>query len=90
MAHIHRDTKAQLNRINRVIGQLEAVKKKISDGDDCISIMQQLAASKGAINKLVHILVEEFVEHHLVKEQSQKKKEKDFEHFRGILKSYLK
>lgn len=41
--------KNQLSRINRAIGQLEAVKRMIEEGKYCVDIMSQLRAARNAI-----------------------------------------
>lgn len=41
--------KSQLPRINRAIGQLEAVKRMIEEGKYCVDIMSQLRAARNAI-----------------------------------------
>ena len=42
MAH-HHDTKQVLNRLSRAIGHLEAAKKMVEEGQDCIQVLIQLA-----------------------------------------------
>ena len=39
--HHHENTKAVLNRMNRAIGHMEAVKTMIEDGRDCSEVGQQ-------------------------------------------------
>lgn len=58
MSHIT-GAKKQLNlRINRIQGQLDAIKDAIQEERDCASVLQQVAACRGAINGLMAEIVE--------------------------------
>ena len=39
----------QISKINRAVGQLEAVKRMIDEGKYCVDIMSQLRAARNAI-----------------------------------------
>lgn len=39
-------------RVNRIIGQLNGIKKMLSSGRDCSSILLQIGAIKAAVNNL--------------------------------------
>jgi FrmR/RcnR family transcriptional regulator, repressor of frmRAB operon len=47
MAHTVRDKVKLLNRVSRIIGQLEAVRRGIEAEEDCTAIMQLTASSRG-------------------------------------------
>lgn len=65
MAHTVRDQAKLLNRVNRIIGQLEAVRRGIEAEEDCTVIMQLTAASRGALNSFVAALVEGHIRYHM-------------------------
>ena len=69
MAHIERDRKKLVARVNRMIGQLEAVKGllELEEGDDerCYEVMRQLASIKGAHRGLMAAYLEGFVSDHM-------------------------
>jgi DNA-binding FrmR family transcriptional regulator len=48
MSH-HPSHKDQLSKLNRAIGQLEAVKRMIEEGKYCVDIMSQLRAARNAV-----------------------------------------
>lgn len=48
----HPSHKAEISRINRAIGQLEAVKRMIGEGKYCVDIMSQLRAARNAIKTI--------------------------------------
>ena len=53
MAHIIRDRQKLLNRVRRIRGQLAAIEKAFGEDQDCSSILQVIAACRGAINGLM-------------------------------------
>ncbi len=44
--------KNQVSKINRAVGQLEAVKRMIDEGKYCVDIMSQLRAARNAIKTI--------------------------------------
>ena len=64
--HHHENTKAVLNRMNRAIGHMEAVKTMIEDGRDCSEVLIQLSAVKSAINNTGKIILQDHIEHCIV------------------------
>ena len=68
MAHLLRDKKKLLHRINRIQGQLNAVKEMLehSEEHDCGDVLQLIAACRGAMNGLMAEVIEGHVRNHLV------------------------
>ena len=64
--HHHENTKAVLNRMNRAIGHMEAVRTMIEDGRDCSEVLVQIAAVRSAINNIGKIILEDHISHCLV------------------------
>ena len=64
--HHHENTKAVLNRMNRAIGHMEAVKTMIEDGRDCSEVLIQIAAVRSAINNIGKIILEDHINHCLI------------------------
>lgn len=46
------DTKAKLNRLNRISGQVRGIARMIEDGRYCIDILTQMQAVKSALAKV--------------------------------------
>jgi DNA-binding FrmR family transcriptional regulator len=63
-----------INRINRIQGQVNALKSKLLDELECnkssdpYEIIRQLSAIKGAINGMMNSYIEHYAKEHLVKE----------------------
>lgn len=62
----HAETKQVLNRMSRVIGHMEAVRKMVEEGRDCSEILIQIAAVKSAVNNIGKIILKDHIDHCLV------------------------
>ena len=72
MAQVITDKEKLLRRTERLIGQVEAVKRSIEEGDDSADVMHLLSAARGAINSLMAEVVEDHIRDHLA-ETSRKR-----------------
>ncbi len=64
--HQHTQTKAVLNRMARLIGHLEAIKRMIEDGRDCTEVLIQLSAVDAAIKGVSRIILKDHMEHCII------------------------
>ena len=68
-AHFQRDRRRLATRVNRIVGQLEAVRALLEqEGEDearCYEVMRQLASIKGATRGLMSAYMEGFVRDHV-------------------------
>ncbi len=64
--HEHTQTKAVLNRMARLIGHLESIKRMIEDGRDCAEILIQLSAVDAAIRGVSRIILKDHMEHCII------------------------
>jgi DNA-binding FrmR family transcriptional regulator len=65
-AHSHTQTKAVLNRLARIIGHLESIRRMVEEGRDCSEVLVQLAAVKSAVNGAGRVIVKDHLEHCIV------------------------
>ena len=61
--HDPEEKKKQMNRISRVVGHLEHVKKMIDADEDCAQILIQLSAIRSALNGLGKEIIKEHLAH---------------------------
>lgn len=61
--HSAAEKKRQLNRISRIIGHLQYVKRLIEEDADCSEVLMQLSASKSATNGLAKEIISEHMSH---------------------------
>ena len=64
--HVHENTKAVVNRLARLIGHLESVRRMVEDGRDCSEVLIQLAAVKSAINNVSKVILQDHIRHCIV------------------------
>lgn len=81
----HATTKKQhlLHRVNRIRGQVNAIRKGLEDERDCASLLQTIAACRGAINGLMAEVIEDHVKSHLSEPRATKT-------LLSVVRSYLK
>jgi len=60
-AHIHRNKKSVLNRLARLMGHLESVRRMVEDDRDCSEILIQLSAVKSALNNTGKVILQEHI-----------------------------
>ena len=68
--------KKQLNRVARIIGHLEHVKKMIEADEDCSDVLIQLKAVRSAVGSLRKEIIEEHTLHciaHAIEDGDQEK-----------------
>ncbi|WP_296051780.1 metal/formaldehyde-sensitive transcriptional repressor [uncultured Alteromonas sp.] len=91
MAHIHKNQQALLTRVKKIRGQLNAVEKSMNEGNECLAILQQVTAIKGAVNGLMTTILEDHIREHVGKPGlSDTERTEEVEALNKILKSYLK
>ncbi len=64
--HTHTQTKAVLNRMARLIGHMEAVRRMVEDGRDCSEVLIQLSAVDAAVKAVSRIILKDHMEHCIV------------------------
>ncbi|MBS4914072.1 MAG: metal-sensing transcriptional repressor [Veillonella sp.] len=55
-----------LNRLSRIIGHLESVKRMVNEGRDCSEVLVQLAAVDSAVKGVSRVVMKDHIEHCLV------------------------
>jgi DNA-binding FrmR family transcriptional regulator len=89
-AHVHdpKEKRRQINRLSRVIGHLEYVKKMIENDEDCAAVLMQISATKSALNGLGKEIINEHISHciaHAVEEGDTEA----IEEFKKAIQRYL-
>ncbi|MCA9563794.1 MAG: metal/formaldehyde-sensitive transcriptional repressor [Myxococcales bacterium] len=70
MSHVVANRKKLLARVNRLIGQMNALKGDIETAEhdeDCARILQQIASIRGAIGGLGMLFVEDHLRDHVAR-----------------------
>jgi len=95
MAHIEKSKSALLTRIKKIRGQTNALEKALEKAlgqeTDCIAILQQVAAIRGAVNGLMNKILEDHIRLHVGQAGlSDEERANETEALILVLKSYLK
>jgi DNA-binding FrmR family transcriptional regulator len=91
MPHTIKDKKQLLTRVRRIKGQSEALEKALEQEAECSSILQQIAAIRGAVNGLMTEVLESHIREHLGADAvSPEQRSQDLEQVVAALRSYLK
>jgi len=91
MSHTVAGKNKLLSRVRRIKGQAIAIEFALEGEPDCMAILQQVAAIKGAVNGLMKELLEDHLRAHLGAEKlSNEQRLNEVENVISILKSYLK
>lgn len=63
--HVHdpAEKRRQINRLSRVIGHLEHVKKMLENDEDCADVLVQIAATRSALTGLGKEIINEHISH---------------------------
>jgi DNA-binding FrmR family transcriptional regulator len=56
--HSPQEKKLVLTRVRRLRGQVDALERALEAGAECASVMQQIAAARGAVNGLMAEMLE--------------------------------
>jgi len=66
MAHTARDKKKLLNRVRRIRGQVDAIERTLETEGECASLLQTIAATRGALNGLMAEVAEGHIREHVI------------------------
>lgn len=64
--HSHAQTKAVMNRLARISGHLEAIKRMVEDGRDCSDILIQISAVDSALVSVGKVILRDHIDHCIV------------------------
>lgn len=91
MAHAVKSKSRLLARVRRIHGQTAALEAAIQAQNECLSILQQIAAIRGAVNGLmVEVLEGQIREHVAAEGLSAVERQREVDQLAEVLRSYLK
>lgn len=71
MAHTTKGKKKLLNRVRRIRGQVEAIERALDEERDCSSVLQMIAACRGAVNGLMVEVLEGHIAEHVLNSDAE-------------------
>ena len=90
MSHTIRDKQKLKARISKIQGQVAALNKMLDEPHECASVLQQIAAIRGAVNGLMREVIKGHLTEHIVHEADEVKREADLDVVLSVLNSYVK
>ena len=55
-----------VNRLSRIIGHLESIRRMVENGRDCSEVLVQIAAVKSAVNNVGKVILQDHIKHCVV------------------------
>lgn len=83
-------TESLIIRLNRIQGQVNAVKRMLEAGEDCESILIQLSAVNGGVHRVTYLLLESHLQECVRDAIAQGKDEDAIESMNAALRGYFK
>lgn len=92
MAHTLKHKTKLLNRTKRIRGQIDGILRLLEEETDCSKVLQSIAACRGAMNGLMHQILEGHILEHVLDKSKRHTKQQSIaaDELIGILKTYLK
>lgn len=90
MSHTTTDKKKLTARVSKIQGQVSGLKKMLDEEQECQSVLQQIAAIRGAVNGLMKEVIKGHLHEHLVLEESKEQREADMDVVIKVIDSYIK
>jgi len=80
-----------LSRVRRMAGQIDAVERAVTAGDECADILMQLAAIRGGVNSLMAEILEDHIRLHITHPKRRTESPEELtEDLIGLVRAYLK
>jgi DNA-binding FrmR family transcriptional regulator len=92
MAHTTKDKEKLLTRVRRIRGQVEAIERALESEEECTSVLQLMAACRGALNGLMAEAMEGHVRFHVLSPDNGKNspQARAAEELIEVVRAYLK
>src|ERR1700690_2065612 len=90
-SEISKEKQKLFSRIKRLGGQIGAVERAVTDGDECADILMLLAAIRGGVNSLMAEILEDHIRLHITHPERGKESNDELtEDLIGLVRAYLK
>lgn len=91
LPQISKEKQKLLSRIKRLGGQIDAVQRSVTEGDECADVLMLLAAIRGGVNSLMAEILEDHVRLHITHpDRSSESPEELTEDLISLVRAYLK
>ena len=88
---LSRDKQKLVARIKRIRGQVDAIERSLTEGDDCADVLMLLANIRGGVNSLMAEVLEDHIRLHLLpRDKKAAQPDELASDLIDLLRSYLK
>jgi DNA-binding FrmR family transcriptional regulator len=90
-SEVSKEKQKLLSRIKRLGGQVAAVERSVTEGDECADILMLLAAIRGGVNSLMAEILEDHIRLHITHPNSGTETPEELtEDLISLVRAYLK
>ena len=91
MGHTIKEKTKLLNRVRRVLGQVEALERAVEEEKGCTAVLHLVVAARGAMNSLMAEIIEDHIRMHVVDPDHERgARAKGAEELIEIVQAYLR
>ena len=88
---IPKEKQRLISRIKRLAGQITAVERSVTEGNECADILMLLATIRGGVNSLMAEILEDHIRLHITHpDRAAESPEELTEDLIGLVRAYLK
>lgn len=88
--HTHKSHKQVVNRLARIEGHVNAVKRMVVEGRDCPDVLLQVAAIRKAIDNTAKLILKDHLEHCLIHSIEEGEQEAVLEKLQKAIDRYIR
>jgi FrmR/RcnR family transcriptional regulator, repressor of rcnA expression len=90
LSHTKTEKLKLLNRVRRVLGQIEAVERALEEEKGCATVLHLIVAARGAMNSLMTEVIEDHIRLHVVDPAKDAERTRGAEELIEAVQAYLK
>jgi DNA-binding FrmR family transcriptional regulator len=91
LPEISKEKQKLVSRIRRLAGQIDAVERSVTEGNECADILMLLATIRGGVNSLMADILEDHIRLHITHpDRSTQSREELTEDLIDLVRAYLK
>jgi len=91
LPEISKEKQRLISRVKRLAGQITAVERSVTEGDECADILMLLATIRGGVNSLMAEILEDHIRLHITHpDRAAESPEELTEDLIGLVRAYLK
>jgi len=90
MSHVQANPKKLLTRVRRIGGQVAALEQSLLSGAECVDVLTQIAAARGAMHGLMLEVLNDHLRAHIADEPQQAARTAEIDAVTQLMKTYFR